>query len=74
MCETMKKNTISNTAGTMKGVSRSILERAIKNFHKADPEFGDGIAKALGFPSVKSRLWSDQIPKIPMTTDIYQIN
>lgn len=56
MCETMKKNTISNTAGTMKGVSRSILERAIKNFHKADPEFGDGIAKALGFPSVKSRL------------------
>ena len=40
----------------MNGVNREIAERAIKNFYKADPEFGDGIAKKLGFPSVKSRL------------------
>jgi catalase len=40
----------------MKGVPRDILERAIKNFFKADPEFGEGIAHGLGFPAVKSRL------------------
>jgi catalase len=52
----MKLNTICNVSGSMKGVSRDILERAIKNFHKADPEFGEGIAKSCGFPAVKSRL------------------
>jgi len=56
MCDQMRKNTISNLAGSMGGVSRDILERAIKNFHKADPEFGEGIAKTLGFPAIKSRL------------------
>lgn len=57
MCNTMKEHTIRNVACSMKGVSRDILERAIKNFYKADPEYGDGISKRLGFPSVKSRLW-----------------
>jgi catalase len=56
MCDTARQHTISNTAEHMRGVNRAILERAIKNFFKADPEFGDGIAKTLGFPSVKSRL------------------
>jgi catalase len=52
----MREHTIQNVAGSMQGVARPILERAIKNFHKADPEFGDGIAKALGFSAIKSRL------------------
>lgn len=56
MCDQMRKNTISNISGSMKGVPRDILERAIKNFFKADPEYGDGIAVSLGFPAVKSRL------------------
>ena len=59
MCDTNKKNTIGNLAAHMSNVSskrRDIAERAIKNFYKADPEFGEGIAKALGFPAVKSRL------------------
>ncbi len=42
----------------MRPVPIDIKERAIKNFFKADPEFGEGIAKHLGLPSVKSRLWS----------------
>lgn len=46
----------NNVAGSIKGVARDILERAIKNFYKADPEFGDGIGKGCGFPAVKSRL------------------
>lgn len=55
-CDQGRKNAITNIYGSMAGVPRDILERAIKNFFKADPEFGDGIAKGLGFPSVKSRL------------------
>jgi len=45
--------------GHMSGVvssRRDILERAIKNFYKADPEYGEGLAKGLGFPAIKSRL------------------
>lgn len=56
VCDTQRKHMIQNVAGHMKGVPREIQERATKNFFKADPEFGDGIAKILGFPSVKSRL------------------
>jgi catalase len=56
MDSTMKTHTIQNTAGSMNGVARDILERAVKNFYKADSEFGEGIAKILGFPAVKSRL------------------
>ena len=55
-CNDMRACTVNNVAGSMKGVARDILERAIKNFYKADPEFGDGIAKGCGFPAVKSRL------------------
>lgn len=53
---TMREHMINNIAGHMKDVPREIQERAVKNFFKADPEYGDGIAKKLGFPSVKSRL------------------
>lgn len=57
--DNMKKNTVGNLVAHMSGVDkkrRDILERAIKNFYKADPEYGDNIAKGLGFPAVKSRL------------------
>jgi hypothetical protein len=40
----------------MTGVPRDIQERAIKNFYKCDPEFGNGISKNLGFSAVKPRL------------------
>jgi len=56
-CDTMRARTIKNLAGSMKGVPRDIAERAIKNFYKADPEYGEGIAKTYGFPAIKSRLW-----------------
>lgn len=56
MKESERQATISNTAGHMKGVPRDIQERAVKNFYKADPEFGEGIAKILGFSAVKARL------------------
>ena len=56
MDEQMRQHTASNIVGTMKGVERQIQERAVKNFYKADPEYGEAIAKQLGFPSLKSRL------------------
>ena len=40
----------------MRPVARDIQERAIKNFYKADPEYGEGIARTLGFTAVKARL------------------
>lgn len=56
MSPEMRQHTIQNLAGSMKGVPRDICERAIKNFYKADPEYGNGIAKILGFPPISSRL------------------
>jgi catalase len=52
----MRKNTISNLSGAMKGVRRDIAERVIKMFHKADGELGEKLGQELGFPVVKSRL------------------
>lgn len=40
----------------MAGVPRDIQERAVKNFYKADPEYGNGIAKILGFSANRPRL------------------
>ena len=51
--------TIKNVAEHMRPVARDIQERAIKNFYKADPEFGDGIARTLGFTAIKSKIWSE---------------
>ena len=56
LCETGRKNMINNIGGHMAPVPREIQERAIKNFYKADPELGDGIARHLGFSAIKSRL------------------
>ena len=55
-CDNARKAQIKNTAEHMRPVPRDIQERAIKNFYKADPEYGDGIARTLGFTAVKARL------------------
>ena len=54
--DVMRDHTVRTIADGMGSIPRDIAERAIKNFYKADPEYGDGIAKHLGFPSIKSRL------------------
>lgn len=54
--EEERQSLITNIANHMKSVPRDIQERAVKNFYKCDPEYGDGISKILGFPSVKSKL------------------
>ncbi|QXH35337.1 catalase [Pseudomonas muyukensis] len=39
---------ISNIAGTLVGVSEDVVQRQLQHFFKADPAYGEGIAKALG--------------------------
>ena len=39
---------ISNIVGAMKTVPREIQERQIRHFFKADPTYGEGVAKGLG--------------------------
>lgn len=56
MNEEARKSTIKNLADHISPVPLDIKERAIKNFFKADPEFGEGIARTLGIPAIKSRI------------------
>lgn len=44
-----KERLFKNIAATMAGVPEAIVRRQIAHFSKADPAYGAGIAKALGF-------------------------
>jgi catalase len=48
MNDSQKQQLISNLAGAMAGVPEFIQRRQIGHFYKADPEYGRGVAKALG--------------------------
>ncbi|MBP5099777.1 catalase-related domain-containing protein, partial [Pseudomonas protegens] len=39
---------INNIAGAMAGVTADVVDRQLQHFYKADPAYGEGIAKALG--------------------------
>ena len=39
-----------NTARNMQGTTKEIQLRHINNCYKADPAYGEGVAKALGIP------------------------
>lgn len=54
--EEKRKIQCSNIAKHMQSVPRDIQERAVKNFYKADPEYGEGIARILGFSAVKPKI------------------
>lgn len=43
-----KQVLFDNTAAAMSGAEKFIMERHITNCYKADPEYGKGVAKALG--------------------------
>lgn len=48
MNEDQKALLISNIAGAMAGVSADVVQRQLQHFFKADPAYGEGVAKALG--------------------------
>ncbi|MDH0133665.1 catalase [Pseudomonas asiatica] len=48
MSDEQKALLINNIAGTMAGVSEDVIQRQLQYFFKADPAYGEGVAKALG--------------------------
>lgn len=48
MNDEQKALLINNIAGTMAGVSEDVIQRQLQYFFKADPAYGEGVAKALG--------------------------
>jgi len=48
MSPDQKAQLIGNIVGAMKTVPREIQERQIGQFYKADPAYGEGVAKGLG--------------------------
>ena len=51
MSADQKNQLIQNIVNAMKSVPKEIQERQIRHFHKADPAYGEGVAKGLGLPS-----------------------
>jgi len=48
MPEDERKRLITNIAGSLKNVPVDIQKKMVMHFAKADPEYGDGVARALG--------------------------
>lgn len=48
MTDEQKQTLFDNTARSIGGATREIQRRHIENCHKADPAYGEGVAKALG--------------------------
>ena len=48
MTPEQQKRLVGNIVATMKTVPREIQLRQIRHFHKADPAYGEGVAKGLG--------------------------
>ncbi|WP_281060432.1 catalase-related domain-containing protein [Staphylococcus coagulans] len=48
MNDEQKTLLINNIAGAMAGVSDDVVQRQLQYFFKADPAYGEGVAKALG--------------------------
>jgi catalase len=49
-----KSQLIANIVNAMKTVPKDIQERQIGHFYKADPAYGEGVAKGLGLPVPKA--------------------
>jgi catalase len=50
-----KQRLFRNIAAAMQGVPQFIIERQLGHLTKADPAYGDGVAKALGLPINKPK-------------------
>lgn len=48
MSDAQKALLIDNIAGAMAGVTADVVQRQLQYFYKADPAYGEGIAKVLG--------------------------
>jgi catalase len=48
MDDAQKALLIGNIVGAMAGVTADVVQRQLQYFYKADPAYGEGVAKALG--------------------------
>jgi catalase len=48
MTATQKEQLFQNYKAAMEGVPLEIVKRQIAHCHRADPEYGAGVAKAMG--------------------------
>jgi catalase len=48
MDDAQKALLVSNIAGAMEGVTSAVVQVQLQHFYKADPAYGEAIAKALG--------------------------
>ena len=54
MKQEQKNQLIQNIVSAMKPVPKEIQERQIRHFYKADPAYGEGVAKGLGLSMPKA--------------------
>lgn len=54
--DAMRKKTIATIAGGLGQCRRDIQERMVPHFYKIDPEYGEGIAKAIGLPVERAKM------------------
>jgi catalase len=47
MTPEQKQLLFENTARAINGASQEVLERHVENCRRADPDYGDGVARAL---------------------------
>ncbi len=66
MNPSQKEQLFSNPAATMQGVPERIQIRQLVHFYKADPEYGNGVAKKLG---LDIQMWSSWVKNNIERTD-----
>jgi catalase len=60
MSETDRQHLISNIANHMRGIPERIIKLQLSHFHKADPAYAEGVAKALGMRVEEAELVSSK--------------
>jgi catalase len=55
MSDAQKEQLFSNIAASMAGVPEHIVQRQLQHFHKADPAYAAGVARALGVPNTAAQ-------------------
>jgi len=54
--DVQKQRLFNNIADAMDGVSEEIIQRQLVHFHEADPEYAEGVAKAVGVENKATEL------------------
>jgi catalase len=55
MSDEEKTRLIGNIVGAMQGVPRNIQVRQLRHFYKADPAYGEGVARGLGIDAKEAK-------------------